>query len=328
MLETGDGRRVLLAAPRGFCAGVKRAVQTVEEALATFGAPVYVRRQIVHNAHVIARLQGLGAVFVEETDQVPDDAVLVLAAHGVSPAVREAASTRGRRVIDGTCPLVTKIHRETRRFAADGYSVILIGEPSHDEVTGTRDQAPGQVIVVSSPAEIDSVVVPDERRVAWVSQSTLAAEHVADMVRLLRRRFPELADPPSDDICYAVSHRQAVARAIAGRSDLVLVAGSRTSHNARQLVSVALGAGARAGRLVESAAELTDDCRAGVRTVGVASGASTPEFLVREVLDWLSARGYSAVEEVVSTVETQAFAAPRGLRPGELSAAVPGGARH
>jgi 4-hydroxy-3-methylbut-2-enyl diphosphate reductase len=313
MGETQVRGHVLLAAPRGFCAGVERAVNAVEQALHTHGAPVYVRRQIVHNAHVVARLEQLGAIFVQEVDEVPDGAVLLLSAHGVAPEVRVQAGTRSLRTIDATCPMVTKIHREARRFARDGYSVILIGEPSHDEVIGTRGEAPEQVIVVTEPDDIDRIEVPDPERVAWVSQSTLVVQFVADMVRRLRARFPALVDPPSDDICYAVSNRQAALRAIAPRCDLVLVVGSANSHNADRLVPAALAAGARAARRIDSAAELRAEWLDGVRTIGVTSGASTPDFLVQGVLAWLAEWGYPVGEEVVSKVETQVFAPPRAL---------------
>jgi 4-hydroxy-3-methylbut-2-en-1-yl diphosphate reductase len=313
MGETLVRGHVLLAAPRGFCAGVERAVNAVEQALNTYGAPVYVRRQIVHNAHVVARLEQRGAIFVREADEVPEGAVLLLSAHGVAPEVRVQASARSLHTIDATCPLVTKIHREARRFARDGYTVILIGEPGHDEVIGTRGEAPEQVIVVTEPGDIDRIEVRDPERVAWISQSTLVVEFVADMVSRLRERFPALADPPREDICYAVSNRQAALRAIASRCDLMLVVGSANSHNAGRLVPAALAAGARAARRVDCAAELRPDWLDGVRTIGVTSGASTPDSLVQGVLAWLAEHGYPVGEEVVSKVETQVFAPPRTL---------------
>jgi 4-hydroxy-3-methylbut-2-enyl diphosphate reductase len=313
--ERPGKRQVLLTAPRGFCAGVERAIDSVEQALNAHGAPVYVRGQIVHNAQVVARLERLGAIFVAEAEEVPAGAVLVLSAHGVAPQVRAEASDRGLRTIDATCPLVTKIHRETRRFAQAGNSVILIGDPSHVEVVGTRGEAPGQVMVVSAPADIACLEVPDPERVAWVSQSTLTVEFVAAMVSLLRQRFPALASPPSEDICYAVSNRQNALKLIAGRSDLVLVVGAPNSHNCRSMVTVALTAGARAARRIQSADELRDEWLAGTSTIGVSSGASTPEVLVQEVLAWLAARGYPVGEEVISEVETQVFAPPRGCAP-------------
>lgn len=308
----GPGKRqVLLTAPRGFCAGVERAIDSVEQALKTHRSPVYVRGQIVHNAHVVARLERMGAIFVAEVDEVPAGGVLVLPAHGVAPEVRTEASARGLRTIDATCPLVTKIHRETRRSAQAGNVVILIGDPSHVEVAGTRGEAPGQVMVISEPADICRLEVPDPERVAWVSQSTLPVEFVAAMVSLLRERFPALTSPPSEDICYAVSNRQNALKVIAGRCDLVLVVGGSNSHNCQSMVTVALTAGAGAARQIQSAGELRDEWLAGMSTIGVSSGASTPEVLVQEVLAWLAARGYPVGEKVVSKVETQVFAPPR-----------------
>jgi 4-hydroxy-3-methylbut-2-en-1-yl diphosphate reductase len=308
-------RQVLLSAPRGFCAGVERAIDSVEQALKTHGSPVYVRGQIVHNTHVVARLERMGAIFVAEAAEVPAGAVLVLSAHGVAPQVRAEASARGLRTIDATCPLVTKIHRETRRFAQAGKTVILIGEPSHAEVAGTRGEAPGQVMVISEPADIARLEVPDPARVAWVSQSTLPVEFVAAMVSLLRQRYPALTGPPSEDICYAVSNRQNALKVIAGRSDLVLVVGGPNSHNCQSMVTVALAAGAGAARRIQSADELRDEWLAGMSTIGVSSGASTPEILVQAVLAWLATRGYPVGEEVASKVETQIFAPPRDRVP-------------
>jgi 4-hydroxy-3-methylbut-2-en-1-yl diphosphate reductase len=306
-------RRVLLASPRGFCAGVERAIGAVEEALVRFGPPVYVRRQIVHNPHVVRELEDKGAVFVAEVDEVPMGARLVLAAHGVSPDVRRAAAARDLAVIDATCPLVTKTHREVRRFAADGYSVILIGEREHDEVVGTAGEAPDQVIVITDPAAVDHVSVPDETRVAWVSQTTLNADYVVAVTEQLRRRFPALVDPPSEDICYAVSNRQRAVREIAANSDLFIVVGARNSHNSQSMLPVARSAGAKAACLVDSAAEMQSEWLVGVTTIGVSSGASVPDVLVQNVIGWLADRGYADVNEVKSTVETMAFAKPREL---------------
>ena len=278
-----------------------------------FGPPVYVRRQIVHNPHVVRELEYKGAVFVAEVDDVPIGARLVLAAHGVSPDVRRAAAARDLAVIDATCPLVTKTHREVRRFAADGYSVILIGEREHDEVVGTAGEAPGQVIVITDPAEVDHVSVPDETRVAWVSQTTLNADYVVAVTERLRRRFPALVDPPSEDICYAVSNRQRAVREIAANSDLFIVVGARNSHNSQGMLPVARSAGAKAAYLVDSAVEMRPEWLVGVTTIGVSSGASVPDVLVQNVIGWLADRGYSDVDEVKSTVETMAFAKPREL---------------
>jgi 4-hydroxy-3-methylbut-2-enyl diphosphate reductase len=312
MTAVEQPRRVLLASPRGFCAGVERAIATVEDALDRFGPPVYVRRQIVHNPHVVAALERRGAVFVAETDGVPRTATLVLAAHGVAPHVYASARERELIVIDATCPLVTKIHRETRRFAADGYSIVLVGQPGHDEVLGTQGQAPDQVIVVTHPSQVDDIAVPDDERVAWVSQSTLTHDTVAAVVDRLRQRFPALQDPPSEDICYAVSNRQAAIGQIAADSDLVIVVGAKNSHNSGNMVPVALAAGAGAAYRVDSVEELRDEWLSEVATVGLSSGASVPEILVRDVLAWFARHGYTDVSEVVSTVETQVFAKPRG----------------
>ena len=306
-------RRVLLAGPRGFCAGVERAIAAVEEALDRFGPPIYVRRQIVHNPQVVADLERRGAVFVAEADDVPRGARLVLAAHGVAPAVHQSAHERDLKVVDATCPLVTKVHRETRRFAAAGCSVILIGQAEHDEVVGTRGHAPDRVIVVTYASDVDHIEVPDEQRVAWVSQTTFIPGDVAIIVERLRRRFPALVDPPSEDICYAVSNRQEAVRKVAALSDLVIVVGAKNSHNSANMVPVALSAGARSAYRVESVSELLPGWLDGVTTVGLSSGASVPERLVLEVLSWLAARGYADVEEMSSTVETQIFAKPRGL---------------
>ncbi len=314
-MTTVSRRRVLLAAPRGFCAGVERAIGTVEEALDRFGPPVYIRRQIVHNQYVVAALERRGAVFVQERDEVPPGARLVLSAHGVEPDVYVNARDRDVAVIDATCPLVTKIHREARRFAAGGYTVFLIGQSGHDEVVGTRGQAPDRVIVVSHPHDIEDIDVPDGQPVAWVSQSTLASEDVAAVVERLRLRFPSLVDPPSEDVCYAVSNRQAALRRISAESDLVVVVGGRNSHNSAMLVPVALLAGARAAHRVESASELRPEWLVGVVTVGLTGGASTPEILIRDALTWLSGYGFTHVTEVTSTVESQVFARPRALTP-------------
>ena len=278
-----------------------------------FGPPVYVRRQIVHNPHVVRALERQGAVFVAEVDDVPAGARLVLAAHGVAPDVRRAAAARNLAVIDATCPLVTKTHREVRRFAADGYSIILIGVQGHDEVVGTAGEAPEQVIVITDPAEVDHVVVPDETRVAWVSQTTLNADYVVAVTERLRRRFPALVDPPSESICYAVSNRQRAVREIAADSDLFIVVGAPNSHNSQSMVGVARSAGANAAYLVDSADEMRPEWLVGVTTVGVSSGASVPDALVQNVIGWLADRGYPEVAVATSTVETMVFAKPREL---------------
>jgi 4-hydroxy-3-methylbut-2-enyl diphosphate reductase len=313
--DTGTGRRVLLAAPRGYCAGVDRAVVAVEKALELYGPPVYVRKQIVHNRHVVATLERRGAVFVEETDQVPEGALVVFSAHGVAPVVHEQAAARGLRTIDATCPLVTKVHKEAVRFAAADYDILLVGHSGHEEVEGTAGEAPGNIQVVNGPDDVGRVVVRDPEKVVWLSQTTLSVDETMTTVRLLRERFPKLADPPSDDICYATQNRQVAVKKIAPDCDLLIVVGSSNSSNSVRLVEVAVEHGARAARRVDWADELDEAWLAGVSTVGLTSGASVPEVLVREVLDWLAARGYAEVVEVVTAEESLLFSLPHELRP-------------
>jgi 4-hydroxy-3-methylbut-2-enyl diphosphate reductase len=307
-------KRVLLAAPRGYCAGVDRAVITVEKALETYGPPVYVRKQIVHNKHVVETLQERGAVFVEENDEVPEGATVIFSAHGVAPVVHEQAAQRQLKTIDATCPLVTKVHHEARRFASEDYDILLIGHEGHEEVVGTSGEAPDHIHLVDGPADVDNVQVRDPSKVAWLSQTTLSVDETLETVRRLRERFPALLDPPSDDICYATQNRQVAVKEIAERSELVIVVGSTNSSNSVRLVEVALECGANDSRLVDKAAELDDAWLSGVTTVGVTSGASVPEILVRGVLDWLAERGYADVEEVVSAEESLLFALPPELR--------------
>ncbi|MEQ4715708.1 4-hydroxy-3-methylbut-2-enyl diphosphate reductase [Nonomuraea sp. B19D2] len=304
--------RVLLAAPRGFCAGVERAITTVEEALRRFGAPVYVRKQIVHNTHVVGDLTRRGAVFVEELDEVPDGSLVVFSAHGVSPAVKQAAERRGLRTIDATCPLVTKVHKEAVRMAEAGYEIVLIGHAEHEEVEGTYGEAPDHIHVVD-PARPGEVTA--QGPVSWLSQTTLAVDETMQAVTELRKRFPDMVDPPSDDICYASQNRQEAITRIASQCELVVVVGSANSSNSRRLVEVALGAGADAAYLVDGAADADERWLDGVRTVGVTSGASVPEHLVEELLDWLAARGYADVERMTLTEETLTFSLPPELRP-------------
>ncbi len=311
---TSLNRRVLLAAPRGYCAGVDRAVVTVEKALELYGAPVYVRKQIVHNRHVVETLEQRGAVFVEETEQVPEGAIVVFSAHGVAPSVHTEAAQRGLRTIDATCPLVTKVHNEARRFAADDLDILLIGHEGHEEVVGTTGEAPEHIHLVDGPDAVDAISVRDPDRVAWLSQTTLSVDETLETVRRVRERFPNLLDPPSDDICYATQNRQVAVKQVASESDLVIVVGSANSSNSVRLVEVALEAGAAAAHRVDNAAELDEAWLPGVGTVGVTSGASVPEVLVRGVLDWLAERGYGEVEEVVSAEETLLFALPPELR--------------
>ena len=314
------GRRVLLAAPRGYCAGVDRAVVTVEKSLELYGAPVYVRKEIVHNKHVVASLQERGVIFVNETDEVPEGATVVFSAHGVSPMVHAAAAERNLKTIDATCPLVTKVHHEVKRFAADDYDILLVGHAGHEEVEGTAGEAPENVILVEHLEDIPHIKVRDENKVAWLSQTTLSVDEAMTIVAALRKRFPALMDPPSDDICYATQNRQTVIKQIAPKLDLVLVVGSTNSSNSVRLVEVALEYGAKAGYLIDYASEAKDEWLEGVTTVGVSSGASVPELLVKDLLAWLAERGFGEVETVTAMEETLLFALPPELRK-ELKAA-------
>jgi 4-hydroxy-3-methylbut-2-enyl diphosphate reductase len=307
-------RQVLLAAPRGYCAGVDRAVVTVEKALDTYGAPVYVRKQIVHNRHVVENLQARGAVFVEELDEVPPGSTVVFSAHGVSPAVHREADERGLKAIDATCPLVTKVHHEARRFSREGLEILLIGHAGHEEVEGTTGEAPDRITLVQSPEEVADLELADPTRVAWLSQTTLSVDETLQTVDRLREKFPLLMDPPSDDICYATSNRQLAIKQIADRSDLVIVVGSANSSNSVRLVEVALEAGARAAYRVDDASEIDPAWLEGVTTVGVTSGASVPEDLVQGVLDLLVAAGFPVAQEERLTEESLVFALPPELR--------------
>jgi 4-hydroxy-3-methylbut-2-en-1-yl diphosphate reductase len=303
-----------LAAPRGYCAGVDRAVQTVEKALEHYGPPVYVRKEIVHNKHVVATLAARGAVFVDEIEEIPEDARVIFSAHGVSPSVRAQAAERGLRTIDATCPLVMKVHKEAVRFAADDYDIVLIGHAGHEEVEGTAGEAPEHIQIVNGPDEVDRVVVRDPDRVVWLSQTTLSVDETTETVRRLRRRFPRLQDPPGDDICYATQNRQVAVKRIAERSELVIVVGSRNSSNSVRLVEVALEHGARRAQRVDGAGEIDPAWLDGVGTVGVTSGASVPEVLVQEVLRWLDEHGYGPAEEAVTVEEALLFSLPQELR--------------
>jgi 4-hydroxy-3-methylbut-2-en-1-yl diphosphate reductase len=305
---------VLLAKPRGYCAGVDRAVQTVEKALERFGAPVYVRKQIVHNTHVVRALEDRGAIFVEETEAVPAGSVVVFSAHGVSPEVRSEAKDRGLRTIDATCPLVTKVHNEARRFAAQDYDILLIGHEGHEEVVGTTGEAPAHIRLVDGPGGSDSVEVRDPEKVAWLSQTTLSVDETTETVAALRKRFPLLLDPPSDDICYATQNRQAAVKQIAADSDVVIVVGSLNSSNSVRLVEVARDAGARAAYLVDDASGIDPAWLRDATTIGVTSGASVPEDLVAGVLARLADNGFTDVEEVEAVQERMVFGLPRELR--------------
>jgi 4-hydroxy-3-methylbut-2-en-1-yl diphosphate reductase len=308
------GRRVLLARPRGYCAGVDRAVQAVELALDRFGPPVYVRRQIVHNTHVVATLEKRGAIFVTEVDEVPSGAVVVFSAHGIAPEVRLDAERRGLQAIDATCPLVTKVHNEARRFAAKDYDILLVGHEGHEEVVGTSGEAPDRVRLVDGVDGAASVEVRDPSRVVWLSQTTLSVDETVETVNALRERFPALLDPPSDDICYATQNRQAAVKVIAAQADVVIVVGSPNSSNSVRLVEVAKDAGASAAYLVDDSGEIDERWLGDATTVGVTSGASVPEELVNGVLGKLAALGFDDVDEVESVKERMSFQLPRELR--------------
>ncbi len=307
-------KRILLAAPRGYCAGVDRAVDAVEQALAHYGAPIYVRKEIVHNKYVVEALSRRGAIFVSETDEVPEGARVVFSAHGVSPAVHQEAAARRLATIDATCPLVTKVHKQAIRFAKDDYDIILVGHTGHEEVEGTRGEAPERIQVVNGPHEVDRVQVRDPEKVVWISQTTLSVDETLETVRLLRQRFPHLADPPGDDICYATQNRQGAVKAIAPRVDVMIVVGSGNSSNSVRLKEVALEAGAPAAHRVDCAGEIDPAWVDGATTVGLTSGASVPEILVREVVERLGGLGFGEVEQVRTATEKITFALPKNLR--------------
>jgi 4-hydroxy-3-methylbut-2-en-1-yl diphosphate reductase len=311
---TSTERRVLLAAPRGYCAGVDRAVITVEKALEHYGPPIYVRKQIVHNMHVVDTLEARGAIFVEELDEVPEGATVVFSAHGVAPSVHTEARQRSLKSIDATCPLVTKVHQEAKRFAGDGRDILLIGHAGHEEVEGTSGEAPDHIQLVEGPEDVDRIEVRDPSRVSWLSQTTLSVDETMQTVERLREKFPQLMDPPSDDICYATQNRQQAVKEIALAADLMIVVGSANSSNSVRLVEVALEAGSRAAHRVDNASEIDEAWLDGVTVVGVTSGASVPDSLVKGVLDYLSERGFPPAEEVRTADESLIFALPPELR--------------
>jgi len=319
-----DERGVLLASPRGYCAGVDRAVVTVEQALDLYGAPVYVRKEIVHNKHVVDDLRERGAIFVDELAEVPIGATVVFSAHGVSPAVHAQAAERELKTIDATCPLVTKVHQEAKRFAREGYDILLIGHAGHEEVEGTMGEAPDNIHLVDGPSDVEKVVVRDPSRVAWLSQTTLSVDETLETVAALRERFPQMIDPPSDDICYATQNRQLAIKEIAKDADLVIVVGSGNSSNSVRLVEVAMEAGARSAYRVDDASEVQERWFDGVRRVAVTSGASVPEKLVEGVLTLLSERGYPDVDVVRTAEESLIFALPKELRRDLKAAAAVG----
>ena len=307
-------KRVLLAAPRGYCAGVDRAVITVEKALALYGAPVYVRKQIVHNVHVVASLEAKGAIFVEETDEVPEGKTVVFSAHGVSPLVHEQAAARNLKTIDATCPLVTKVHHEVRRFATEDSEILLIGHHGHEEVEGTAGEAPDRVRIVDGLDGARTIQPTPGKNLVWLSQTTLSVDETMEAVAILKERFPDIQAPPSDDICYATQNRQEAIKEIAPQADLVIVVGSRNSSNSVRLVEVALEYGAKASHLVDYAEEIKVEWFAGVETIGVTSGASVPEILVKDVLATLHEHGFKDVQEVTAAEESLLFALPPELR--------------
>lgn len=308
-------KRVVVAAPRGYCAGVDRAVITVEKSLELYEGPIYVRHEIVHNKHVVENLEERGAIFVDEVDEIPEGSRVVFSAHGVAPRVHEEAAERGLRTIDATCPLVTKVHNEAKRFANNDLTIFLIGHAGHEEVIGTMGEAPEHTILVDGPDAVDELTVPDDAPVAWLSQTTLSVDETMTTVRKLRERYPQLQDPPSDDICYATQNRQMAVKQIAAKGcDLMIVVGSANSSNTKRLVEVAREAGAKASHRVDNHTEIRDEWLVGADVVGVTSGASVPERLVEGVLGYLEAKGYPKAEEERLTEETLHFALPPELR--------------
>ncbi|WP_405572427.1 MULTISPECIES: 4-hydroxy-3-methylbut-2-enyl diphosphate reductase [Streptomyces] len=314
MTATPPARRVLLAAPRGYCAGVDRAVIAVEKALEQYGSPIYVRHEIVHNKYVVQTLEKKGAIFVEETAEVPEGSIVMFSAHGVAPVVHDEAAERKLATIDATCPLVTKVHKEAVRFANDDYDILLIGHDGHEEVIGTSGEAPDHITLVDGPDDVSNVEVRDESKVVWLSQTTLSVDETMETVDKLKEKFPQLISPPSDDICYATQNRQIAVKQMGAEADLVIVVGSKNSSNSVRLVEVALGAGARDAHLVDFADEIDEAWLDGVATVGVTSGASVPDVLVEGVLEWLSQRGFEDVEIVKAAEESITFSLPKELR--------------
>ncbi|MFD0034466.1 4-hydroxy-3-methylbut-2-enyl diphosphate reductase [Streptomyces sp. NPDC127172] len=314
MTATTGPRRVLLAAPRGYCAGVDRAVIAVEKALEQYGAPIYVRHEIVHNKYVVQTLEKKGAIFVERTQEVPEGSIVMFSAHGVAPVVHDEAAAGKLATIDATCPLVTKVHKEAVRFAKEDYDILLIGHEGHEEVIGTSGEAPDHITLVDGPEDVANVEVRDESRVVWLSQTTLSVDETMETVDALKSKFPNLLSPPSDDICYATQNRQIAVKKLAEDAELVIVVGSKNSSNSIRMVEVALDAGAPAAHLVDFAAEIDEAWLEGVTTVGLTSGASVPDVLVDGVLEWLAERGYGDVETVKTADESITFSLPKELR--------------
>ena len=315
-------KRVLLAAPRGYCAGVDRAVITVEKALALYGAPVYVRKQIVHNIHVVTSLEAKGAIFVDETDEIPEGKTVVFSAHGVSPKVHEEAAARNLKTIDATCPLVTKVHHEVRRFATEDAEILLIGHHGHEEVEGTAGEAPDKVRIVDGLEGARTIVPTPGKNLIWLSQTTLSVDETMETVAILKERFPDIQAPPSDDICYATQNRQEAIKVIAPQADLVIVVGSQNSSNSVRLAEVALEYGAKASHLIDYAEEIQDHWFTDVETIGVTSGASVPEILVKDVLAVLAENGFRDVQEITAAEESLLFALPPELRKDMKAAGI------
>ncbi len=314
LARMSTSKRVIVAAPRGYCAGVDRAVTTVEKALESYGPPIYVRKQIVHNKHVVSTLEKRGAIFVDELDEVPADALVVFSAHGVSPAVREEAARRELRTIDATCPLVTKVHREAKRFAAKETDILLIGHAGHEEVEGTMGEAPDRTTLLESPDDVDRLDLPTDKPLVWLSQTTLSVDETMETVTRLRQKFPLLVSPPTDDICYATQNRQQAVKQIAPHCDLMIVVGSRNSSNSMRLVEVALEAGAKRSERIDYPHEIRDEWLDGVSTIGLTSGASVPDELVQGALALLRERGFPKADEERLIEENLTFALPPELR--------------
>ncbi|MDX3646186.1 4-hydroxy-3-methylbut-2-enyl diphosphate reductase [Streptomyces sp. MB09-02B] len=314
MTASPGRRRVLLAAPRGYCAGVDRAVIAVEKALEQYGAPIYVRHEIVHNKYVVQTLEKKGAIFVEQTEEVPEGNIVMFSAHGVAPTVHDEAARGKLATIDATCPLVTKVHKEAIRYAGEDYDILLIGHEGHEEVIGTSGEAPDHIQLVDGPEDVAKVEVRDPSKIVWLSQTTLSVDETMETVGALKQKFPLLVSPPSDDICYATQNRQLAVKQMGAQAELVIVVGSRNSSNSVRLVEVAKLAGSREAYLVDYASEIDEAWLEGVETVGVTSGASVPEVLVEEVLEWLTQHGYEDVELVKAAEESITFSLPKELR--------------
>jgi 4-hydroxy-3-methylbut-2-en-1-yl diphosphate reductase len=305
--------KLLLAAPRGYCAGVDRAVQTVERALELYGPPVYVRKEIVHNKHVVEQLQERGAIFVDQESEVPEGQTVVFSAHGVAPSVHANSAARELKTIDATCPLVTKVHVEAKKFAADGYTIVLIGHAGHEEVEGTMGEAPDHIVLIETEADVDALEVDDPDRVAFISQTTLSVDETRAIIARLREKFPNITGPRTDDICYATTNRQMAVRQMAGECDLVLVIGSSNSSNSNRLVEVARDHGAES-HLIDNETQVREEWLEGKRVVGISSGASAPEELVQRLVDFFRARGTEDVSEFEVVQEDVRFMLPKEIR--------------